>query len=112
MGSLANRLGKNITAIRERRGLSLNALARAAEIVPSHLHAIERGDSWPGEKSLGAIASALGVNEALLFADAVAQPADVVTLDAKTARELLDKLGIQLERLGQGQDNHKPSDDK
>ncbi len=56
------RLGENIRRLREQRGLSQLALARAAGIDQGHLSAIEHGKRPDPQVSvLNAIARALGV---------------------------------------------------
>src|SRR5690348_2264813 len=53
-------VGPEIKQARLERGLGLRQLARLAEIAPSFLVRIERGDANPSLKTLGRLAEALG----------------------------------------------------
>jgi transcriptional regulator with XRE-family HTH domain len=54
------RIGPTIKALRVKQGLSLNALAAAAGISPSHLSRIERGLTVPSYDVLDRVADAIG----------------------------------------------------
>jgi transcriptional regulator with XRE-family HTH domain len=54
------RIGPTIKALRVQQGLSLNALAAAAGISPSHLSRIERGLTVPSYDVLDRVADAIG----------------------------------------------------
>ena len=97
VGELSDRLARNIVRLREARQLSGAELCRRSGVDPSHLHKIERGLSWPSDDTLTALARALSVDPAVLLADQIPEKAEVV-LDVETARELFEKLGIQLNR--------------
>jgi transcriptional regulator with XRE-family HTH domain len=60
-------LGKRIKARRKKLGLSQEELAHRAEVHPTYLSAIERGERNPALENLCAIADALNVTLAELF---------------------------------------------
>jgi len=62
-------LGRRIRTIRERRGLSLRAVADAAGVSESFLSQVERGVASPSVASLRGIAEALQESIASFFAD-------------------------------------------
>lgn len=62
-------LGGRIRALRLERGLSLRTVAAAAQVSPSLLSQIERGDASPSLVSLVAIADALVVRPGVLLGD-------------------------------------------
>ena len=53
-------LGKNVRHFRQTRGYSQEQLALEAEISPSILRMIERGEANPTIKTLGKLAASLG----------------------------------------------------
>lgn len=62
-------LGRRIRALRDRRGLSLRAVAEAAGVSESFLSQVERGVASPSVASLRGIAEALRESVASFFAD-------------------------------------------
>ena len=62
-------LGRRIRSLRERRGLSLRAVAEAAGMSESFLSQVERGVASPSVASLRGIAEALQESVAAFFAD-------------------------------------------
>jgi transcriptional regulator with XRE-family HTH domain len=54
-------LGKAIRQLREKRGMTQEALAHAAGITVGHLSTIERGHSNPTWATVKAVAEALGI---------------------------------------------------
>jgi transcriptional regulator with XRE-family HTH domain len=54
-------LGRNIRALRQRRGLSQEELALEAEMKRSYVSDLERGTRNPSVKAVGRLAKALGV---------------------------------------------------
>jgi transcriptional regulator with XRE-family HTH domain len=67
--SIGTRLGARIRSLRTERGLSLRVVASAAQISPSLLSQIERGEASPSLVSLVAIADALVVRPGVLLDD-------------------------------------------
>ena len=70
---LAQRVGARIKARRIDRGLSQNALARRIPDTPvsaGYISRWERGENMPSWANLEAVADALGVSVAWLFAEA------------------------------------------
>jgi transcriptional regulator with XRE-family HTH domain len=80
-------LGAKITRFREVRGMSLSALAEAAELAKSYLAKLEKGEvENPGLRTLSGIARALDVTVADLLAPAESAPrAERKTMLADTA---------------------------
>ncbi len=64
---LLRALGEKLRATRERRGLSQEALAHAADIHRTHIGALERGQRDPHVSMLLILADALAVPPADLF---------------------------------------------
>lgn len=62
-------VGKNIQRIRESRGLLQKELAYRADMNPSNLSKLERGEYTWTKDNLGKIASALEISISALFAD-------------------------------------------
>ena len=56
------RIGPAIRRLRRERGFTLDQLARAAGVSPSHLSRLERSQTLPSFSVLGRIADALGVS--------------------------------------------------
>lgn len=59
--------GKNLQAIREKKGLSLRRLADEADINFTQVHRIEKGETSPSISLVKVIADALGVKMGKLF---------------------------------------------
>lgn len=80
-------LGAKITRFRDVRGMSLSALAEAAELAKSYLAKLEKGEvENPGLRTLSGIARALDVTVADLLAPAESAPrAERKTMLADTA---------------------------
>lgn len=76
--ALAVGVGGRIRTLRLTRGLSLRAAAAAAQISPSLLSQIERGEASPSLVSLVAIADALAVRPGALLDDAGGETASPV----------------------------------
>jgi transcriptional regulator with XRE-family HTH domain len=68
--SVTDSLGTRIKALRLQRGLTLRGVAKTAQISPSLLSQIERGEASPSLVSLVAIADALVVRPGVLLDDA------------------------------------------
>lgn len=94
MGLLRERIAKNIIKLRESKGLSLNAFARLAKMNASHLFRVEKEHSWPSEATILQIATALGVDPAVLFASEIPDRSAIIT-DRVTAEKILDALGLR-----------------
>jgi len=94
MAENRSELGKIIKQQRVMSGLTLQELAQASGVSPSHLGRIERGDRFPSAHILGKIAKPLGLSEGELFAFAgylpseVEREAEVGKLDPYVARVL------------------------
>jgi transcriptional regulator with XRE-family HTH domain len=67
--SIAVRIGRRLSALREKRGLSQTQLADMAEIGRAHLSQIENGVVAARIDTLYAIAGALDMNLSELFKD-------------------------------------------
>lgn len=67
--NLTAALSARLRLLRAERGLSLRAVAKAAQVSPSLLSQIERGEASPSLLSLVAIADALGVRPGKLLED-------------------------------------------
>ena len=63
------RIGARIRALRAEKGLTLDGLARLAEVSRAMLSRIERGESSPTAQLLGKVCGGLGVTLSLLFAE-------------------------------------------
>lgn len=66
------RIGARIRALRAANGLTLDGLARQAEVSRAMLSRIERGESSPTAQLLNRVCGGLGVTLSLLFADTAA----------------------------------------
>src|SRR5262245_9431356 len=64
------RIGERIRALRAERDLTLDALARAADVSRAMLSRIERGESSPTAQLLNKVCIGLGVTLSVLFAGA------------------------------------------
>ncbi len=69
MENLKQIVGTNVRLTRERRGLTQEDLASAAEIDVSYLSRIERGKANPSVELLGKLAKALGTTPAALLTE-------------------------------------------
>lgn len=74
-------VASNVRRLRERRGLSLSALARAAGVSKATLFKIERGEGNPAIETLWSIAQALGVPFAVLFTEDEPATIDVLRFE-------------------------------
>src|SRR5579885_3127138 len=83
------RIGPAVRRLRRQQGLTLDALAAAAEVSPSHLSRLERSQTLPSFPVLAKIAEALGADVNQL----VQLEHDVAELDMELER-FLDILGI------------------
>jgi transcriptional regulator with XRE-family HTH domain len=61
------RIGENIQAHARRRGLSLLALSRAANVGSAQVYRVVRGAAWASDEWLARVAKALGVDVATLL---------------------------------------------
>lgn len=117
------RVGPTIKSLRYKKGMSLNTLAEAAGISPSHLSRIERGLTVPSYDVLDRIAEALGSDLSALRSDeqqarAVDEKLDQffgqMGLDNEARTELLrlshetrQSLAASLERLTRPQSSQR-----
>lgn len=69
---LDRRIGDRIRALRDERGLTLDALARDAAVSRAMLSRIERGESSPTAQLLAKVCGGLNVTLSMLFAGAEA----------------------------------------
>jgi transcriptional regulator with XRE-family HTH domain len=69
---LDRRIGDRIRALRDERGLTLDALAREAAVSRAMLSRIERGESSPTAQLLARVCGGLNVTLSALFAEAEA----------------------------------------
>lgn len=67
MSEIAVLVGQNIRNVRQSRGLSQEGLALRAEMNPSYVGQIERGEKSPTIDSLGKIAKGLDIDLEVLF---------------------------------------------
>lgn len=72
------RIATRVRALRDARGLSLDALAERSKVGRSTISLIERAESSPTAVVLDKLAAALGVTLASLFEDDVPEPASPV----------------------------------
>lgn len=75
---MEDQLGRQVREARERRGLSLRALAARSGVSINAISRIERGETSPTVASLRRLAAALGEPVAAFFADGPAPAAVVV----------------------------------
>lgn len=71
LGHLAKRLGQHIRSLRKARGWTLHELADATLVSFNHISNIERGEHWPSEAVLQALANAFSIQVETLFNDAL-----------------------------------------
>ncbi len=67
MGDLKTKFGKRLRILRQRKGMTQEQLAEAADISVDFLSLVERGVNAPSFATLERIANALGVSEKELF---------------------------------------------
>lgn len=67
MDDLRTALGRRVRSLRERKGLSQEQLAEAADLHWTYVSGIERGKRNPGLNTLGRLARALGVTPSKLL---------------------------------------------
>ena len=92
-------LGQRVKTLRERRGLSLRALAARSGVSLNAISRIERGETSPTVVSLRRLAAALGQPIGAFFADGQAPTAMVVRRDRRLRSE---GEGVVLENLAIG----------
>ena len=89
-GGVTASLGGRIRALRLERGLSLRSVATLAQISPSLLSQIERGDASPSLVSLVAIADALAVRPGQLLDDPPGEGEPVSPVVRRGERRVID----------------------
>ena len=89
-GSVTASLGSRIRALRLERGLSLRSVAALAQISPSLLSQIERGDASPSLVSLVAIADALVVRPGQLLDEHPGESHPVSPVVRRGQRRVID----------------------
>jgi transcriptional regulator with XRE-family HTH domain len=77
---VTQRIARRVHGLRQRRGLSLEALAQRSGVSRSMISLVERGESSPTAAVLERLATGLGVMLASLFEDDAAPPAPLVRL--------------------------------
>jgi len=77
------RIARRVHALRQQRGLSLEALAQRCNVSKSMISLIERGESSPTAVVLERLAAGLGVALASLFDDDAAPPSPLSRRDAQ-----------------------------
>ena len=82
MGKLAERFGQEVRARRKARGMTQAELAEAAAMSEDWVRRLERGAGAPSFDALEALAEALGVAVADLFAPMSSRDARTMKLDA------------------------------
>ena len=87
------RLGKNIKALRTRKGLTQAVLAEKADISIIFLSSIERGSKYPQADILARIADVLGVEVFELFKGELV-PSDSKELVTNLSEDIINKLNI------------------
>src|SRR3970282_1532273 len=92
-------LGQRVKTLRERRGLSLRALAARSGVSINAISRIERGETSPTVASLRRLAAALGQPIGAFFADGPAPASMVVRHDRRLRTE---GEGVMLETLATG----------
>ena len=90
-------IAKNVKKYRKLNGLTQEALAEAAEVSNTYIANIECGQTWISDKTLEKIASALRIDEYLLF---IPEETDSANLKAVEKRqELIEYLSKQQNEL-------------
>lgn len=69
MNNIKDRLGKNVTGLRQQKGWTQARLAEVVRISPTFMMHIERGTRGTSLETVELLAEALGVDVALLFMD-------------------------------------------
>ena len=77
------RIARRVSALRQQRELSLEALAQRCQVSKSMISLIERGESSPTAVVLERLAAGLGVALASLFDDEAAPPSPLSRRDAQ-----------------------------
>lgn len=90
--SVTATLSRRIRVLRNERGLSLRSVATIAQISPSLLSQIERGEASPSLVSLMAIADALAVRPGVLLDEASAPPSPSRVVRRDDRRVIDDRL--------------------
>lgn len=90
--SVTATLSRRIRVLRNERGLSLRSVASIAQISPSLLSQIERGEASPSLVSLMAIADALAVRPGVLLDEASAPPSPSRVVRRDDRRVIDDRL--------------------
>jgi transcriptional regulator with XRE-family HTH domain len=88
--SVTAALGGRIRTLRLERGLSLRTVASAAQVSPSLLSQIERGEASPSLISLVAIADALVVRPGVLLEDDASNVATASPVVRRSERRVVD----------------------
>ncbi|MCF8041464.1 MAG: XRE family transcriptional regulator [Desulfarculaceae bacterium] len=86
-------IGARIKSLRIDRGLTLAAVSERTDLSRSYLSKLENSKSAPPVSTLAAIAEALGVHVADIFADA--EPTTMVTVVKKNERHASYRYGIE-----------------
>ena len=90
-------IAKNVKKYRKLNNLTQEALAEAAEASNTYIANIECGQTWISDKTLEKIASALRIDEYLLFIPEKTDSADLKTVEKK--QELLGYLSKRQNEL-------------
>lgn len=93
-------VGTRVRALRQRRGLSLRALADLSDLSPNTISLIERGSTSPTVSSLHQLASGLGVPITAFFADSNEKAKVVLTRADQRSRS--GSASVVLESLAHG----------
>jgi len=97
-------VGKRIREFRNRKGLSLRALAELSNLSINAISLIERGDNSPTVSSLHSLATALGVPITAFFEQE--KQGKVIHLK-KNHRPTSETAGVRVENLGSGLPNQQ-----
>lgn len=97
-------LGARVRTLRERRNLSLRALAELCDISPNTVSLIERGLSSPSVDTLQRLATGLRVSIASFFE--TGEPPAQLVLTPSTGRMTTRGAGMTIEHLGSGLADH------
>ena len=90
-------IAKNVKKYRKLNNLTQEALAEAAEVSNTYIANIECGQTWISDKTLEKIASALYIDEYLLFIPEKTDSADLKTVEKR--QELLGYLSKRQNEL-------------
>ena len=94
-------VGARLRALRERRGLSMRALAERCELSPNTISLIERGATSPSVATLHHLASALRVPITAFFQEP-SEKVQVIRSRPGERRVLAGSTGARMESLGAG----------